>query len=120
MVKFGSEPWFEPKRNRTERQIGVKVRPLDPDRTDGSVRGLFFSENASECGLNPNPSKVFRILFDKNRDAVVRSEMRSGPGPHRTEPRVWFGSGSRSGLFPFFHQGPVQGSCKAGYVVDPV
>jgi hypothetical protein len=54
------------------------------------------------------------------RDAVVRSKMRSGPGLHRTEPRVWFGSGSRSGLFPFFHQGPVQGSCKAGYVVDPV
>jgi hypothetical protein len=67
MVKFGSEPWFEPERNRTECQIGVEVRPLDPDRTDGSVQGsahLSFSENASEHGLNPNPSKVFGILFD--------------------------------------------------------
>jgi hypothetical protein len=67
MVKFGSEPWFEPERNRTERQIGVEVRPLVPDRTDGSVRGsahLSFLENASERGLNPNPSKNFRMLLD--------------------------------------------------------
>ena len=59
MVKFGSEPWFKPERNRTERQIRVDVRPLDPDRTDGSVQGSAnpcFSENASERGSNPNPS----------------------------------------------------------------